>query len=99
MAVITYIGIKDLEDTDVGTIKGLSKREAGKIDYLLPDAAIKFHLKVLNSGGNNATYNIKLNAVSKKGIFKVEAEDWDLNKVIHMAFSELSNLIKHKLKL
>lgn len=99
MATLTYIGVNELDE--VSKLKTLCEKEAEKIDYLLKDAEIKVHVKVLNPDGNVQAYDIKLRAESDKGSFEVKPkrEDWDMARTIHKAFSELSNLIKHKLHL
>ncbi len=99
MAVITYVGLKGLDSMEADTLKGLTEKEAEKIDFILPKANLKLHVKTINAEGNARIYKIKVNADSTKGSFEVDYEDWDLKRTIHKVFNELGGVIKKRLKI
>lgn len=108
MAVIRYIGLKDLKDDEKNTIRTIIENESYKINRLLPDIQeMVVNIKTLKPEDRKTRrhiLNIKVKTplhlfMAKLGESSLKRSgSHNLTLECHKAMDNLENEIKHKLK-
>ena len=97
MEQIKIIGIKELDDSEVGTVNRLAKEYYGKIQRAIKNVtSVVMHVKTYNVTGKRKQYeiNVKVSAPTKS--FDSKAVDWELAKALHLAFNKIERMIEHR---
>ena len=95
MEDIKFVDLDELEDYDRNIVKELAEKyydkiskNAGEID------SFKVHIKKHDKSGKVSKYSVILKMEVRKQAFEVEKTDWDLAKLMNIAFNALENEIK-----
>lgn len=104
MVNVKFTGLKKLNEQEVTKLKTLVDKGCRKLfkpKHKLENALLRINIKTKNVEGNRKLYEVILKLVSsstKKGLFDAKHEDWELQRAVHRAFDNLTNLLQHKLK-
>jgi len=97
MEQIKIIGIKDLDDSEVGTVNRLAREYYGKIQRAIKNVtSVVMHIKTYNVTGKRKQYEIKVKVMAPTKSFDSKAAEWDLAKALHLAFNKIERMIEHR---
>ena len=97
MEQIKIIGIKELDDSEVGTVNRLAKEYYGKIQRAIKNVtSVVMHVKTYNVTGKRKQYEIKVKVMAPTKSFDSKAADWELAKALHLAFNKIERMIEHR---
>ena len=97
MEQIKIIGIKDLDDSEVGTVNRLAREYYGKIQRAIKNVtSVVMHIKTYNVTGKRKQYEIKVKVMAPTKSFDSKAVDWELAKALHLAFNKIERMIEHR---
>jgi len=97
MEQIKIIGIKELDDSEVGTVNRLAKEYYGKIQRAIKNVtSVVMHVKTYNVTGKRKQYEIKVKVMAPTKSFDSKAVDWELAKALHLAFNKIERMIEHR---
>src|SRR3989338_5565229 len=91
---LRFIGLKNLNDSEVLKTKTIAKRNLEKLERGYPNSLLKIHIKKADQTGNRCRYTILSNLEAPTVKLKSEAEDWELSRTIHKALQKLENEVK-----
>lgn len=99
MEPIQVIGIKDLDDIEIDAVNRLADRYYPKIQREFKNiTSLVIHIKCHKKGGKQIKYSIHVKAVAPTRMFvSTKAIDWDINKALHKAFTDIINTVHHAL--
>jgi hypothetical protein len=93
---IQYIGLNDLNESEQEIVKDITNKSLEKTKNLLKEITeVSIHIKPHKKSGHSSRYSILLKLKSNTSHFKVEKEDFDLTKLMHITFKALENEINH----
>ena len=97
MEQIKIIGIKELDDSEVGTVNRLAKEYYGKIQRAIKNVtSVVMHVKTYSVTGKRKQYEIKVKVMAPTKSFDSKAVDWELAKALHLAFNKVERMIEHR---
>jgi len=97
MEQIKIIGIKELDDSEVGTVNRLAGEYYGKIQRAIKNVtSVVMHVKTYNVTGKRKQYEIKVKVMAPTKSFDSKAVDWELAKALHLAFNKIERMIEHR---
>ena len=93
---IQFIGIKELDEAEIGLINKLANEYYEKISRSLKDiASVILDLKIYDKAGRRQKYSLHIRVIGPFKTIEASAVDWDLARVTHESFKALENEIKH----
>ena len=96
MEPIQYIGMKDLEESEVEVLNRLAQEHHTKLQRELHNmTSLVIHIKTSHKEGKRKQYNIMARAVAPTRIFESSETDWDIARTLHMIFNDLRRQIQH----
>ncbi|MBA3064036.1 hypothetical protein FP803_01220 [Candidatus Woesearchaeota archaeon] len=97
MEQIKIIGIKELDDSEVGTVNRLAKEYYSKIQRAIKNiTSLVIHVKSYEKTGNRKKYSVSLKVVAPTRTFDSKAAEWELAKALHLAFNKVERMIEHR---
>ena len=96
---LSYIGIKQLDETEKFTIKKLSERSYNKIERYIKNPIVRLNIKKNKVTGNRHKISINAIATGPHMRFASVADEWDIAIAAHKVFDKLEREIKHKIKI
>jgi len=98
MEAIQFIGLNELTAEDQARVKDLSAEHYEKIKRGLKNiTSLNIHIKLHKKEGNRKKYSVKLKAIAPTAILtSTKAVDWDIARVMHKAFQDIEQEIKHR---
>lgn len=97
--MIRYIGLKNLRPLQIKEVEEISERNFDRIRRDFKDATLVVYIKKQDRLGKPMfSVNLRLDDASIRNILLAKETDWDLPRVMHKVFDNLSNEINHKFK-
>lgn len=97
--MISYIGLKKLRPLQIKEVEEISERNFDKIRRDFKDATLVVYIKKKDRIGKPMfSVNLRLEDASIRNIMLAKETDWDLPRVMHKAFNNLTNEINHRFK-
>jgi len=98
MEAIQFTGLNELAPEDQARVKDLSAEYYDKIKRGLKNiTSLAIHIKATKKEGNKKKYSVHIKAIAPTAIFaSTKAVDWDIARVMHKAFNDIQQEIKHR---
>lgn len=99
MEPIQVIGIKDLDDMEIDAVNRIADRYYPKIKREFKnDFSLIIHIKSYEKDGRQRKYAVHARAIAPTRIIvSTKGIDWDINKALHKAFSDIIHRLHHSL--
>jgi hypothetical protein len=98
LSKVRYIGINSLEVFDREILKKLIMDYMVKLDRILPNASLKFHVKLLKIKGK-ILYSFHVRLKIGKEVMGFNVEDWDMRKTVRKVMIKVLNAVEKELKI
>ncbi|MFC1727960.1 hypothetical protein ACFLZ7_00675 [Nanoarchaeota archaeon] len=97
--IISYVGLKELEEDDQELVIRLTEEYFPKIQIFLKNIMeLVVHIKQYEKEGHRSKWSMSVRAQSPSHVFEsTKAAEWELPIALHKAFKDLESQIKHKL--
>ena len=97
--IIQFIGINELSPEEQETVQELATKAHERITTILQNITeLVVHIKTYENEGERKKYSLHVRCAAPSLMFESEkAHDWDLARVLHKAFNDIEQQIKHKL--
>ncbi len=97
--MISYIGLKNLRPLQIKEVEEISEKNFDKIKRDFKDASLVVYVKKQDRIGKPMfSINLRLEDASIRNILLAKETDWDLPRVMHKVFNNLTNEINHKFR-
>ena len=94
---IIYKGEDKLDKIEQTMLQTLSEEYRVNIDTLVDGlSSIHAEIDTHSTDGNRKKYEITIKARIQNEILRVNFDEWDLSKTIHLAFKKIIKIAKHK---
>lgn len=97
--MISYVGLKELEEDDQSVVIRLTEEYFPKIQIFLKNIMeLVVHIKQYEKEGHRSKWSLHVRALSPSHVFEsTKVAEWELPIALHKAFKDLENQIKHRL--
>ena len=97
--VIQFIGVSELSADEQATVQTITTEYFEKIKRDLQNITnMTVHIKCYQKTGSRKKYSMHVKVAAPTQIFdSSHADDWELPRALHKAFTDITNQIHHKL--
>jgi len=98
MEIIQFTGLNDLTESDQSRVRDLSSEHYSKIKRALKNiTSLAVHIKMHKKEGSKHKFSVHVKAIAPTVMFtSTKAVDWDIARVMHKAFNDIEQEIKHR---
>ncbi|MEM4263758.1 MAG: hypothetical protein QW666_02580 [Candidatus Woesearchaeota archaeon] len=96
--IVQFVGVSELEPMEQQTVQLLSTENYEKIKRAMKNITnLVIHVKKYEKGGERKKYSIHVRAICPTAaIESCNADDFELPRALHKAFTDIKEQIKHK---